>query len=188
MSLKPEECIHAGDPGSHYICVCAEHQNVKLKLYSLSRKLNYRDLLNGAVCNSDNKICMTKKCKTCPGKLGVKRIFENLVEEYNIQLKQGKIKYKNWIDKNSAASLETFSDNSDKFISQLFEDIDDLTLHHFVADTQKAYLSFCKNNLEYDTCIIEMDFSENHSFVIQESVRAFYYNNLQATIHPFCLY
>ena len=25
MSLKPEECIHAGDPGSHYICVCVEH-------------------------------------------------------------------------------------------------------------------------------------------------------------------
>ena len=67
MSLKPEECIHAEDPGSHYICVSAEHQNVKLKLYSLSRNLNYRDLLNGAVCNSDNEICMTKKCKTCPG-------------------------------------------------------------------------------------------------------------------------
>ena len=81
MSLKPEECIHAGDPGSHYICVCAEHQNVKLKLYSLSRKLNYRNLLNGAVCNSDNETCMTKKCKTCPGKSGVKRIFKNLVEE-----------------------------------------------------------------------------------------------------------
>ena len=67
------------------------------------------------------------------------RIFENLVKEYNIQLKQGEIKYKNWIDKNSAASLKTFSDNSDKFISQLFEDIDDLTFHHFVPDTQKAY-------------------------------------------------
>ena len=82
---------------------------------------------------------------------------------------QGEIKYKKWIDEGSAASLETFSDNSDKFISQLFEDIDDLTLHHFVADTQKAYLSFGKNNLEYDTCIIEMDFSENYSFVIQKS-------------------
>ena len=75
---------------------------------------------------------MTKKCKACPGKSGVKRIFKNLIEEYNIQLKQGEIKYKKWIDKGSAASLETFSDNSDEFISQLIEDIDDLTLHHFV--------------------------------------------------------
>ena len=81
-------------------------------------------------------------------------------------MKQGDIKYKKWINKGSAASLETFSDNSDKFRSQLLDEIDDLTLHHFVADTQKAYLSFCKNNLEYDTCIIEMDFSENDSFDI----------------------
>ena len=103
-------------------------------------------------------------------------------------MKKGEIKYKKWIDKGSAVSLETFSDNSDKFISQLFEDIDDLNLHHFVADTHKAYLSFCKNNLKYDTCIIEMDFSENYSFVIQESVQAFYFDNLQVTIHPFCLY
>ena len=30
ISLKPVECIHAGDPGSHTICVCGEHQNMKL--------------------------------------------------------------------------------------------------------------------------------------------------------------
>ena len=93
-------------------------------------------------------------------------------------MEQGEIKYKNWIDENSAASLETFSDNSDKFMS----------FHYFVADIQKAYLSFCKNNLEYDTCITEIDFMENYYFVIQKSVQAFYYDILQATIHPFNLY
>ena len=33
-----------------------------------------------------------------------------------------------------------------------------------------------------------MDFSENYSFIIQKSVQAFYYNNSQATVHPFCIY
>ena len=48
-------------------------------------------------------------------------------------------------------------------------------------------LSFFKNNLEYDTYVIKMDFWGNHSFVIQESAQVFYYNNLQATIHSFSL-
>jgi len=33
-----------------------------------------------------------------------------------------------------------------------------------------------------------MDFSENYTFIIQRSVQAYYYNNSQATIHPFVVY
>ena len=42
--------------------------------------------------------------------------------------------------------------------------------------------------MDSDTCLILMDFSENYSFIIQNSVQAFYYNNQQATIHPFVVY
>lgn len=188
MSLKPKECIHAGDPGSHYICVCDKHQNVKLKLSTLSRKLNYRDLLNSAVCDIDSENCMTGDCQNCPREAGVKKAFEDLVNELEIEIKNGQIKYKKWVDKGSAASLENFTVDSDEFLSQLFEDIVKLTGHHFIADTQKRYLSGCKSNLPLDTCIILMDFSENYSFIIQQSVQAFYYNNSQATLHPFCIY
>lgn len=188
MSLKPVECIHAGDPGSHKICVCDQHQNVKLKLSALSRKLKYRDILHGAVCDIDDEKCMTKECKSCPGKLGVEKTFENIVNELDIELKKGQMKYKNWIEKGTAATLENFTADSDQFITQLYEDIDYLTLHHFIADTQKRYFSDCKSNLAFDTCIILMDFSENYSFIIQQSIQAFYYNNSQATVHPFCIY
>lgn len=188
MSLKPVECIHAGEPGSHTICVCEEHQNIKLKLYVLSRKLNYRDLLMGAVCNIDDENCMTKKCTKCPGQLGVLKMLENLERELNIDLNKGKIKYKNWIERGTAASLQTFEDDFDHFKTQLCEEINLLTVHHYVSEAQKLYLNHCKSNLNDDTCIIIMDFSENYSFIIQQSVQSFYYNNSQATLHPFCMY
>lgn len=33
-----------------------------------------------------------------------------------------------------------------------------------------------------------MDFTENYSFIVQESIQAFYFNNIQATLHPFAMY
>ena len=32
------------------------------------------------------------------------------------------------------------------------------------------------------------DFSENYSFVLQDTVQGFHWNNAQATIHPFVVY
>lgn len=188
MSLKPDECIHAGNPGSHTICVCSEHQNVKLKLFALSKKLKYRDLLEGAVCNIDKEDCMIKTCSKCPGERGILEKFDKLVEEFNIELEKKEIKFKNWVESGTAASLETFVENYDVFKTNLLSDINVLTAHHYIGETQKGYLSDCKSNLVPNKCIILMDFSENYSFIIQQSVQAFYYNNTQATIHPFCIY
>lgn len=187
-SLKPPECIHAGDPGSHSICVCAEHENVNLKLHAFSRKLKSRDLIAGAVCNVESESCMTNHCENCPGESGVLSLFPRIVEEHDIELKDGNIKYKNWVNKGSAASLECFQADSEDLIKQIYADINALTFHQYVADAQKKYLNYCKNNLASDECIILMDFSENYSFIIQKSVQAFYYNNEQATVHPFVIY
>ena len=73
--LKPEKCIHAGDPVSHKVCVCMKHENVGLKSHALSRKIGYRDLLGEAVCNVDGSSCMLKNCNNCPG---AGRILESL--------------------------------------------------------------------------------------------------------------
>lgn len=186
MSLKPVERMHAGGPGSHTICVCAQHQNIKLKFYAVSRNLNYRDLLTSAVCDVDNESCMMNKCNKCPSNTGVLETFENLIEEHD--MKERNIKYKNWIETGTAAALESFEVDSNRFKNVLCKEICELTFHHYVAENQKQYLNYCKNNLAHDTCIILMDFSENYSFIIQQSVQAFYYNNSSATVHPFCLY
>ena len=106
VTLKPDECIHAGDPGSHTICVCEQHENIKLKLYAVSRKLKYKDLLSSAVCDEDNENCMTQKCDNFPGIEEVLKSFESLLNEYDIEMKKGTIKYKNWVESGSAASLE----------------------------------------------------------------------------------
>ena len=45
-----------------------------------------------------------------------------------------------------------------------------------------------KNELKSNELIILMDFSENYSFVVQDAVQGFYWENSQTTLHPFVVY
>ena len=45
-----------------------------------------------------------------------------------------------------------------------------------------------KENLDNKTCIILMDFAENYSFIIQDAIQGFYWQNSQAMLHPFAVY
>ena len=63
-SLRPKWCIVAGASGTHSVCVCTIHQNVKLLLSPIN--LNYKDLLKFIVCDLDKKECMVQRCPQCP--------------------------------------------------------------------------------------------------------------------------
>ena len=39
--LRPKECVLAGASGTHCVCVCTIHQNVKLMLNALNDKVKY---------------------------------------------------------------------------------------------------------------------------------------------------
>lgn len=181
--LRPEECIVAGKPGSHVICVCEQHENIKLKLYAWRKDLHYRDLIDVAVCSSNNSKCMLHLCNKCPGVSKIKEIGEK-DDDYTAKT----LTYKTWIEKGSRAYFESVTQPFDDFKNELFDELWHLTIHQFVSDEQKRFLNHSKENLEKDTCILIMDFSENYSFIIQNSVQGFYYNNSQATIHPFTMY
>ena len=80
--LRPKECITVGASGSHSVCVCTSHQNVKLMLSSFPVKedgnsLTYRDLLEKLVCSIDQSICMLHRCEQCPGSLSLHSYIED---------------------------------------------------------------------------------------------------------------
>ena len=41
-----------------------------------------------------------------------------------------------------------------------------------------------KDNLDGCSAIVLVDFAKNYSFVVQDEVQGFRWNNLQATLHP----
>ena len=66
-SLHQKWCITVGPKGSHSLCVCCIHQNVKLVLSAANLEKDYHDLLEMIVCDRDSKECMVHRCPSCPG-------------------------------------------------------------------------------------------------------------------------
>ncbi|KAL5484241.1 hypothetical protein EMCRGX_G020703 [Ephydatia muelleri] len=60
-----------------------------------------------------------------------------------------------------------------------------LQLHDFIAKNQATFLAEKKESLSSGEFLVIADFSENYSFVVQDEVQSFHWNNLQATVHPF---
>ena len=73
-ALRPPWCVLAGSSGTHSVCVCVYHQNPKLMLMTLTRKINLTDCLKAAVCSLESEECTMSECKKCPGKEGVKKV------------------------------------------------------------------------------------------------------------------
>ena len=61
--------------------------------------------------------------------------------------------------------------------------INAITSHSFIAKAQAAYLSQQKESLTQGTVVVLLDFAENYSFVVQDTVQGYYWDNNQATLH-----
>ena len=59
-----------------------------------------------------------------------------------------------------------------------------MTAHPFIAKSQSNYLRELKGNLEENEVTILGNFTENYSFVVQDEVQGFHWNNFQCTLHP----
>jgi hypothetical protein len=73
-SLKPKECVSTSSCyGTHSVCVCMYHQNVKL-LFEPLKKLNsfdanietYKNLQAIGLCNGPLESCFLNECDHCP--------------------------------------------------------------------------------------------------------------------------
>ena len=46
------------------------------------------------------------------------------------------------------------------------------------------HLQHMNDYLPENAAIILLDLAENYSFIVQDAIQSFHWNNLQATIHP----
>ena len=184
-SLRPPHCILAGGSGTHTVCVCSYHQNVKLQLAALGESgLTYKDLFDYAVCSTDNRDCMMHKCKQCDREVGVMSLLECLD---SFELAEDFIKYKIWLTTDRCTLMDKI-ESLDEYIKTLSTNISKLTRHHDISSEQISYLKTLKSIIPAYEIIIIGDFSENYTYDVQDSIQGFYFVNAQCTIHPFVIY
>ena len=76
----------------------------------------------------------------------------------------------------------------DEFIEQLHEQLDEITSHSFIARSQSQSLNKLKEKLKYGEVIILGDFAENFSFIVQDEIQGYHWNNQQCSLHLIVLY
>ena len=93
--LRPKHCILAGASGTHSVCVCTIHQNVKLMMFEmrLSDVPTYHHCLAKIMCNPPLPKCYLGACGVCPG---IAKLIEELItllDENDVE----QIVYKQWV-------------------------------------------------------------------------------------------
>lgn len=180
--LRPKYCILAGGSGSHSVCVCCIHQNVILMIdgAGLARLTkgtlnitNYGDCLTRIICNRPTTKCYLRECESCPGCEPFVAELKGIFDENMMDV----ILYKQWITVDRS-NLETIQSTTDDFLDKFSEKLSRLLTHSYIAKEQSSFLNSKRKNLKPGECIVICDFSENYSFVVQDSIQG---NNLLVT-------
>lgn len=191
--LRPKNCILAGGNGTHSVCVCTTHQNVKLMIVGGKLKEvkideatdlgDYKQCLSQIMCQDKTPKCYLNQCDKCPGVSKLKEILLNHFEEEMIET----IMYKQWVSVDRC-TFETFCKTVEEFVESFCEQLVGLKKHSFISRQQSKYYKDLKENIREDEAVVSLDFSENYSFVVQDEAQSFHWNNDQATLHPFAVY
>ena len=95
--------------------------------------------------------------------------------------------YKQW-SQQERCSLETVVLEVEPFVDGFLEAIATVRKHDYIAAKQAEFFKSTRDYLRHGEVIVVADFSENYSFVFQDSVQGVHYNNLRATVDPFAAY
>ena len=123
--LCPQHCVLAGASGTHAVCVCTIHQNVKLmmiggKIPDLSAYDNialkeYTHCLVKINCNPLQPDCYFQIFNSCPEISSLKEHLHELMDSNMIET----VQYKQWIS-TDRSTLETITNSADEFVQKLF--------------------------------------------------------------------
>ena len=73
-------------------------------------------------------------------------------------------------------------------IDMISNSIDKLTSHSYIAKAQSSHLKLRKENIDENTILVLVDFSENFTFIVQDEIQSYHWCKEQATLHPIVMY
>lgn len=201
--LRPKHCVFAGARGTHSVCVCIHHENVRLMLDDIGitkttegsdyHLKDYHDCIKLVTCANPTSNCYVGECEKCPG-IKHKNDFNYENNRFVDHLRTCLIKqdidtveFTCWTE-TDRSMMQLRKVDIDDFIVELNDRVIKLKTHDFICKQQIKYMDFCKNNLKQNEFLITMDFSENMQFLAQNAINGAHWNNLQCTLFTVVYY
>lgn len=188
QSLRPEHCVFVGESGTHTGCVCINHENPKLFLMALDTSSftikTTTECIRKIICDYPNERCYLRECEACKNTMALSQILDEYMNTHKIEY----LEYKEWVNVNKMCNLVSRKVTANNFIETFCKNIDSLATHTYIASEQYKYVVAKKNNLKPGELLVQMDFAENFSFIVQNAVQSYHWSNQQSTIHPIVIY
>ena len=132
-----------------------------------------------------NKECMLHQCTQCPK--NTSKLEEKLFELIGQFEEEDTIEFNQWVTTDRSDLVIQLVSIPD-YVNMVMEKLVKLTAHSYISKCQSKYLKNLKEEVPSNSAIILGDFAENYSFVVQDEVQGFHWNNLQCTLHPAVVY
>ena len=126
---------------------------------------------------------MLCRCEDCPGKESLREYLYNSIE-LNFD---SEIIFQQWVGTDRTTMLSDSTSIHD-LIDMISNSIDKLTSHSYIAKAQSSHLKLRKENVDENTILVLVDFSENVTFIIQDEIQSYHWCKEQATLHPIVMY
>ncbi|XP_065085075.1 uncharacterized protein LOC135707233 [Ochlerotatus camptorhynchus] len=187
-ALRPKNCKLLSKSGSHNVCVCTIHENVNLMLNSLKKDRILCDrtiYMEQLLCDLQSRtdFCHLRTCMNCyDTSLSETKLLEILEEKQILE-----VSFEQWTT-TDRCNIELKTLPSEDFSFFFTEKLDKLIYHDFIKNKQAEFLKTKKQTLEDGEVVVICDFFENYTFVLQDEVQSYHWNNSQCTIHPFVVY
>ena len=191
--MRPKQCVLPGASGTHSVCVCTTHQNTKLmfngsRLEVLSKDTSCplssaKDCISFFLCHVPLQYCFFGDCENCGDTEQLQLHLEQLFDENFID----EVSYKKWTN-TDRSMLETVTEATEDFIVSFISLLKDYAKHSLLTTLQTSTYQDKKNGLQPGEVLVVCDFAENYSFVVQDEVQSFHWNNSMVTLHPFVAY
>ena len=122
-------------------------------------------------------------CESCGNSTSLRNMLSTLLEDNMID----DVKFKRWTH-TDRSNLETVEMQTDEFIDEFIYLIAKYMKHDFITKMQAASFKEKRINLKDSEMFVVLDFAENYSYVVQDEIQSFHWNNGQVTLHPFVGY
>ncbi|KAG1662397.1 Ribosome biogenesis protein NOP53 [Nymphon striatum] len=136
--LRPKWCITVGASGTHSVCVCTIHQNVKLLLAAIPKfDSDYKELLKLMMCDPLSRSCNLHLCDLCPGKQAICTAVETHLKDHGLEMEDD-ISYTQWVS-TDRTQIESCFESLQDFIGEIGVQMETLRAHNFISKSQSSF-------------------------------------------------
>ncbi|CAF1540342.1 unnamed protein product [Adineta ricciae] len=166
----------------HDSCLCMFHENANLLLQAISKSLDrlitIKTLLEQTICSSPSEQCYYRQCDGCRT-IKASDILSNGID---VEV-QDECSWSIWKKVQLRYELLHVTGAFQALLGEIDSLWSNFITHTFNTSQQRDYIAMIKELSSFSTyAIVQLDFAQNFSFVIQREIQSGYYCRQQATI------